>query len=191
MAQGPAQPNTPFGPREIRRGIESLAMAIAARHPRPSELALVGVHTGGDTLLRRVEAAMAQALPQKDLDLDKGLLEISFYRDDWSRLNQMPSPRATDIPFDVNNRNIILIDDVIFTGRTVRASLDALFSLGRPARVELAVLVDRGHREFPIEPDYVGLHLPTERHQAVNVFLADDPEQDYVTLEDNKYRMVS
>jgi pyrimidine operon attenuation protein/uracil phosphoribosyltransferase len=166
-------------------------MAIAARHPQPSELALVGVHTGGDTLLRRVEAAMAQALPQKDLNLDKGLLEISFYRDDWSRLNQMPSPRATDIPFDVNNRNIILIDDVIFTGRTVRASLDALFSLGRPARVELAVLVDRGHREFPIEPDYVGLHLPTERHQAVNVFLADDPEQDYVTLEDNKYRMVS
>lgn len=180
----------PLKAQDIAQAITNLARGILENHPDPRALALVGVHSGGDTLVRRVEAEMARRLG-RDLDLDKGLLEISFYRDDWSRLDQMPAPRATDITFDVDGRNIILIDDVIFTGRTVRASLDALFSLGRPGRVELAVLVDRGHREFPIEPDYVGVVLPTQRHQSVNVYLHDDPSQDYATLEDHKYRTVA
>jgi len=174
--------------QQIAQGIEGLARGILRRHPDPQGLGLVGVHSGGDLLVRRVEAALAHLAAQPGLRLDKGLVDMSFYRDDWSRLAQMPSLRNTDIPFAVEGRDLVLVDDVIFTGRTVRASLDAIFSLGRPARVELAVLVDRGHREFPIEPDYVGLTLATQRHQSVNVFIFDDPAQDHVTLEDHKYQ---
>jgi len=182
------QPRVAFNSQQIAQGIDSLALAILARHPDPRGLGLVGVHSGGDLLVRQVESALARLGGQPGLRLDKGLVDMNFYRDDWSRLAQMPSLRNTDVPFAVEGRDLVLVDDVIFTGRTVRASLDAIFSLGRPARVELAVLVDRGHREFPIEPDYVGLNLPTQRHQSVNVFLFDDPAQDHATLEDHKYQ---
>lgn len=182
-------PRVAFNSQQISQGIEGLARGILARHPDPQGLGLVGVHSGGDLLVRRVEAALALLGGRPGLQLDKGLVDMNFYRDDWSRLTQMPSLRNTDVPFPVEGRDLVLVDDVIFTGRTVRASLDAIFSLGRPARVELAVLVDRGHREFPIEPDYVGLSLPTQRHQSVNVFLFDDPTQDHVTLEDHKYQV--
>jgi pyrimidine operon attenuation protein/uracil phosphoribosyltransferase len=181
-------PRVAFNSQQIAQGIDSLARAILARHPDPRDLGLVGVHSGGDLLVRRVEAALGSLGGIPGLSLDKGLVDMSFYRDDWSRLAQMPSLRNTDVPFAVEGRDLVLVDDVIFTGRTVRASLDAIFSLGRPARVELAVLVDRGHREFPIEPDYVGLNLLTSRHQSVNVFLFDDHRQDHVTLEDHKYQ---
>ena len=172
----------------IEQGVENLARAILERHLDPTTLALVGIHSGTDLLLRRVEAHLASLAGLPGLKLDKGLVDISFYRDDWSRLNQMPSLRATEIPWNVQGRTIVLIDDVIFTGRTVRAALDAIFSLGRPARVELAVLVDRGWREFPIRPDYVGLTLTTQRHQSVNVFLHEQSRQDHATLEDYKYQ---
>jgi pyrimidine operon attenuation protein / uracil phosphoribosyltransferase len=192
MPQSPVgQPRVAFNSQQIAQGIDSLALAILSRHPDPRGLGLVGVHSGGDLLVRRVEAALGRLAGLTGLVLDKGLVDMSFYRDDWSRLTQMPSLRNTDIPFAVEARDLVLVDDVIFTGRTVRASLDAIFSLGRPARVELAVLVDRGHREFPIEPDYVGLTLPTQRHQSVNVFLFDDHLQDHVTLEDHKYQTSS
>jgi pyrimidine operon attenuation protein / uracil phosphoribosyltransferase len=190
MAHHPAGPlSVVFSSRQIAQGIDALAQAVLARHPDPRGLGLVGVHSGGDLLVRRVEAALGRLGGIEGLRLDKGLVDMSFYRDDWSRMAQMPSLRNTDIPFSVEGRAILLVDDVIFTGRTVRASLDAIFSLGRPARVELAVLVDRGHREFPIAPDYVGLSLPTEAHQSVNVFLFDDPGQDHATLEDHKYQL--
>ncbi|MFH1035400.1 MAG: bifunctional pyr operon transcriptional regulator/uracil phosphoribosyltransferase PyrR [Pseudomonadota bacterium] len=185
------QPRVAFDYQQIAQGIDRLAQAILARHPDPRGLGLVGVHSGGDLLVRRVEAALGRLGGLPELALDKGLVDMSFYRDDWSRLAQMPSLRNTDIPFAVEARDLVLVDDVIFTGRTVRASLDAIFSLGRPARVELAVLVDRGHREFPIEPDYVGLDLLTQRHQSVNVFLFDDHRQDQVVLEDHKYQINS
>lgn len=182
------QPQMVFDAAGIAQGIERLAGGILERHPDPRRLALLGVHSGGDLLVRRVEEALGRCAGLADLKLDKGLLDIAFYRDDWSRLSQTPTLRATVIPFAVDCREIVLIDDVVFTGRTVRASLDAIFSLGRPARVELAVLVDRGHREFPIAPDYVGLTLATERHQAVNVFLHEDPSRDIVLLEEHKYQ---
>ncbi len=130
---------------------------------------------------------MANLLGGNGFELDKGLVDISFYRDDWTRLSQVPQVRSTVIPFDVQDRTLVLVDDVIFTGRTARAAMDAIFSLGRPARLELAALVDRGHREFPIWPDYVGVHLDTHRHESVNVYLFDDPEQDYATVESHKY----
>ncbi len=172
---------------QIAKGIDQLAAGILRRHPDPSGLGLVGVHSGGDLLVRRVESALARRLG-RPLSLDKGLVDISFYRDDWSRLNQFPLLRAAQIPYDVEDRRLVLIDDVLFTGRTVRAALEAIFSLGRPAGVELAVLVDRGHREYPIQPDHLGLLLPTQRHQSVNVHLFADATHDHVTLEDHKYQ---
>ncbi|MFH1057685.1 MAG: bifunctional pyr operon transcriptional regulator/uracil phosphoribosyltransferase PyrR [Pseudomonadota bacterium] len=181
-------PRLAFNSQQVARAIDRLAQGILERHPDPSRLGLVGVHSGGDLLVRRVEAALARLSGRAGLRLDKGLVDISFYRDDWSRLDQNPSIRNTDIPFDVESRELVLVDDVIFTGRTVRAALDAIFSQGRPARVELAVLIDRGHREYPIAPDYLGAMLPTQRHQSVNVYLYPDPAQDHATLEDHKYQ---
>ena len=179
---------TIFDAEQISKGIDNLAESIVNSGlgfaPGPG---LIGVHSGGDLLVRRVEAAMGRLLGKKNYRLDKGLLDISFYRDDWSRLNQIPTLKATNIPFDVEGRQVILIDDVIFTGRTIRAAMDAIFSQGRPDCVKLAVLVDRGHREFPIQPDYVGLTLPTNRQQSVNVFLHETPGLDRATLENNKY----
>ena len=179
---------TIFDAEQISKGIDNLAESIVNNgigfEPGPG---LIGVHSGGDLLVRRVEAAMGRLLGKKNYRLDKGLLDISFYRDDWSRLNQIPTLKATNIPFDVEGRQVILIDDVIFTGRTIRAAMDAIFSQGRPDCVKLAVLVDRGHREFPIQPDYVGLTLPTNRQQSVNVFLHETPGLDRATLENNKY----
>ncbi len=182
-----SSPRIAFNAQEIAMGIDRLAQGVLSRHSDPNGLALVGVHTGGDLLVRRVEEALGR-LAGRALNLDKGLVDITFYRDDWSRMTQTPRVRATQISFDVQGRELVLIDDVIFTGRTVRSALEALFALGRPARVELAVLVDRSHREFPIQPDYVGLELPTQPHQSVNVFVFVEPERDYVTLEDHKYQ---
>lgn len=177
-----------YDSQDIAQGIDRLAQGLLERHPAPNGLGLVGVHTGGDLLVRRVEQAMARNLGRPELDLAKGLVDISFYRDDWSRLRQVPKLRDTVIPWGVEGRQIVLIDDVIFTGRTVRSALEAIFSLGRPARVELAVLVDRGHRELPLQPDLVGLTLPTRRSESVNVYLHQDPAQDHALLEPDKYQ---
>lgn len=187
----PTPPQVAYNSGKIAEGIDRLAKDILSNHPDPTDLGLVGVHGGGNLLVRRVEQAMEMRCGRETLDMDKGLLDISFYRDDWTRLRQIPTLKKTVIPFDINERKVVLIDDVIFTGRTVRAALDALFSLGRPARVDLAVLVDRGHREFPIRPDWTGLVLPTERHQSVNVYFFDDPAKDHATLQDHKYEVLN
>ncbi|MBU1274365.1 MAG: bifunctional pyr operon transcriptional regulator/uracil phosphoribosyltransferase PyrR [Proteobacteria bacterium] len=181
-------PRLVFDNRDIARGIEGIAQGLLRRHADPSGLGLVGIHTGGDLLLRRLEAAMAQALGRPRLNLDKGLVDIAFYRDDWTRLRQVPKLNDTVIHFPVEGRRLVLIDDVIFTGRTVRSALEAIFSLGRPASVDLAVLVDRGHRELPIQPDFTGLSLATQRSESVNVFLYPEPPKDHVLLEPGKYR---
>lgn len=167
-----------------------MAAGILARNPDgPEGLALVGVHGGGGLLTQRVQEAMEAQLGGVDLHLDIGMVDIGLYRDDYSRLSQMPQVRATVVDFDVDGRKLVLVDDVIFTGRTTRAALESLFSLGRPANIDLAVLVDRGHRELPIEPDALGLSLSTERHQSVNVYLSSNPDQDYASLEDHKYNL--
>ncbi|MCF8042073.1 MAG: bifunctional pyr operon transcriptional regulator/uracil phosphoribosyltransferase PyrR [Desulfarculaceae bacterium] len=181
------QPRPVFDSQDIDRGIREIAQGLLSRHPDPSGLGLVGIHTGGDLLLRRLEAAMSQA-SGASLNLDKGLVDIAFYRDDWTRLRQVPKLNDTVISFPVGGRRLVLIDDVIFTGRTVRSALEAIFSLGRPASVDLAVLVDRGHRELPIQPDFTGLSLDTQRSESVNVFLHSEPNQDHVLLEPGKYR---
>jgi pyrimidine operon attenuation protein/uracil phosphoribosyltransferase len=125
--------------------------------------AMVGVHTGGAWVAERLHAALALPEPL-------GLLDIAFYRDDYAQQGLAKDPKRSKIPFDVAGRHLLLVDDVLFTGRTVRAALDAVHSYGRPRAVQLAVMVDRGHRELPIRPDYVGKNLPTRRDEVVNVY---------------------
>ena len=122
----------------------------------------VGIYSGGAWMAER----LAQAIPG---DHPVGFIDVSFYRDDFSRKGLKPEVKRTELPFEVEGATIVLVDDVLYTGRTVRAGIDALFDYGRPARVQLAVLADRGHRELPIRPDYVGKNLPTRRDEAVDV----------------------
>ncbi len=151
---------------EIAEGVQRLAEAIRARTDgRP--IALVGIRSRGDEVAERV----LNLLAEDDRELEFGILDISLYRDDFEHLHENPKLQESDIPFAVEGAHIILVDDVLFTGRTIRAALDALSDYGRPGRVELAVLIDRGHREVPIQPDYVGITLETSRLDHVLVSL--------------------
>lgn len=157
------QPKT-IGAREIHAAIERLAAAIAGRHGPSTPLLLLGIANGGIELARRLVANLAAAQPSRSVKA--GIIDISFHRDDIGR-NPIPKEfAATHIPADVNGATVILVDDVLFSGRTVKAALDELFDHGRPERVELAILVDRGGRRLPLAADYCGLTLtaePTER----------------------------
>ena len=186
----PAQnaPKVVYNSQHIAKGLTNIASGILENHHLWDELAFIGIHTGGDLLLRKIIAELVR-LSGRDKRVDIGLLDISFYRDDWSRLQQVPSVQDTVVPFVVDDRPIILVDDVVFTGRTVRSAMEGIFSLGRPKSIELAVLVDRGHREMPIQPDYVGLTLPTTLDQSVNVFVHEQAGLDHAILEDHKYRI--
>lgn len=161
---------------EIHAAIDRLALAIAERHPRGEKLLLLGIANGGITLAQRLAAALPNARV--------GTLDISFHRDDISR-NPIPKEFApTHIPIDVHAATVILVDDVLFSGRTVKAALDELFDHGRPSKVELAVLIDRGHRRMPLAADYTGLLLTTLPSQKVVVTLdAANPKRDSVRLE--------
>lgn len=151
---------------EIHAGVERLAEAIRERYPE-KPIALVGIRSRGDEVAERVLTLLAS----DDRELAFGVIDISLYRDDFEHLHENPSLQESDIPFPMDGAHVILVDDVLFTGRTIRAALDALSDYGRPAVVELAVLIDRGHREMPIQPDYVGITLDTQRHDHVLVSL--------------------
>jgi len=151
---------------DISTGIERLATEIRAKNP-DQPLALVGIRSRGDEVAERV----LNQLSCDDRELSFGVLDISLYRDDFEHLHENPALQESDISFPVEGAHIILVDDVLFTGRTIRAALDALSDYGRPAKVELAVLIDRGHREMPIQPDYVGISLDTRRLDHVLVSL--------------------
>jgi pyrimidine operon attenuation protein/uracil phosphoribosyltransferase len=166
---------------DLRRTLKRIAHEIAEKNPDPSGLAIVGIHTRGAVLARRLHAALGELI---DSELPIGDVDISFYRDDVGAKSpaDQPTVHASHIDFDVSGRTIVLVDDVLFTGRTVRAAIDALFDYGRPRRVQLAVLCDRGHRELPIRPDYVGKNLPTSREERVNVSLEESDGVDRVTI---------
>ena len=151
---------------DIAAGVERLAEAIREKNPE-KPIALVGIRSRGDEVAERV----LTLLSSDDRELNFGVLDISLYRDDFEHLHENPSIQESDIPFTVDGAHIILVDDVLFTGRTIRAALDALSDYGRPGKVELAVLIDRGHREMPIQPDYVGITLDTRRLDHVLVSL--------------------
>jgi len=152
--------------RDVQRALTRLAHEIAERNPGDRPVALVGVHRRGAFLARRLKELLEELL---DADVPLGDLDIGFYRDDISSRPDAPIVHASHIDFDVAGRTVVIVDDVLFTGRTARAAIEALFDYGRPERVQLAVLADRGHRELPIRPDYVGKNLPTSRAEHVHV----------------------
>ncbi len=166
---------------DLARTLRRIAHEIAEKNPASDGLAIVGIHTRGALLARRLHSLLAELTGAEP---PIGDLDISFYRDDVGAKSPSTQPvvHASHIEFDPTGKTVVLVDDVLFTGRTVRAAIDALFDYGRPQRVQLAVLCDRGHRELPIRPDYVGKNLPTAREERVNVLLEEADGSDEVTI---------
>ena len=162
----------------LDRALTRIAHEILERNGGAKDLAFVGLRTRGVTLAHRLAAKIAAI---DGAALPVGTLDITLYRDDLD-MRGAPVIRGTDIPFSIKNKTVVLVDDVLYTGRTIRAAIEALFDYGRPARVQLAVICDRGHRELPIRPDYVGKNLPTARTERVQVQLIEVDEVDQVLL---------
>jgi pyrimidine operon attenuation protein/uracil phosphoribosyltransferase len=167
----------------MSRTLARIAHEVAERNRGIEELAFVGVRTRGVPIARRITDALAGILGAR---VPLGTLDITLYRDDLSRQAVGPQPlvRRTEIPFSIDGKRILLVDDVLYTGRTVRAALDALIDFGRPRAIQLVVLVDRGHRELPIKADYVGKNLPTSASQVVHVRLEEIDGRDEVAVEE-------
>jgi len=163
----------------IDRALTRVAHEILERNKSLDDLGLVGIRTRGVPLAQRLGQRLGQI---GDRTPEIGLLDINLYRDDLSRIADHPILRKTEIPFDLDGARIVLVDDVLYTGRTVRAALDGLMDLGRPDWIQLAVLVDRGHREVPIRADFVGKNIPTSREERVDVLLQDVDGADEVVL---------
>lgn len=165
---------------EVDQTLNRLAEEINSRHPSLTELALVGIRTGGAYLAHRLGAKLQHRSRHQ---IPVGVLDITLYRDDWTRISHKPQVGKTELAFSLDDIDIVLVDDVLFTGRTVRAALDALTDFGRPRRIELAVLIDRGGRELPICPDFVGRTLQLAEKQRVNVYLQEMGRDDAVIIE--------
>jgi pyrimidine operon attenuation protein/uracil phosphoribosyltransferase len=161
----------------IEAGIQELARQIRATLGE-EPVALVGIRSRGDEVAERV----CRVLAEDDIELMLGVLDISLYRDDYEHLHQNPQLQGSEIDFEIEGTRIILVDDVLFTGRTIRAALDALCDYGRPGRIELAVLIDRGHREMPIQADFTGIRLETSRHDHVYVSLEGTDGEDKIEI---------
>ena len=164
---------------DVRRAITRIAHEIVERERDLSQLAIVGIRTRGDVLAARLRTALSEI---EGRDVPLGSLDITLYRDDLTRIGYSPTVHRTDIPFSVDDRVVVLVDDVLFTGRTIRAAMDALVDYGRPRAIRLAVLVDRGHRELPIRADFVGKNIATALGDDVRVRLAESDGRDEVEL---------
>ncbi|WP_078664875.1 bifunctional pyr operon transcriptional regulator/uracil phosphoribosyltransferase PyrR [Carboxydocella thermautotrophica] len=168
-------------PESIRRALTRIAHEIVERNKGVENLALIGIRRRGVPLAERLAAKIAEF---EGVALPVGLLDITLYRDDLTTLAQQPVVHKTQVPFQVEGKKIILVDDVLFTGRTARAALDAIIDLGRPRFIQLAVLVDRGHRELPIRADFVGKNVPTSRKEVISVYLQEIDGEDKVVLQE-------
>lgn len=164
---------------DIDRSLDRISLEILERNHGVENLAVIGIHTGGVFLAERIRQKIDS---QEKGAIHIGYLDITLYRDDWSLISQNPIVRKTDIGFDLENRKVVLVDDVIFTGRTIRAAMDAIMDYGRPDSIQLAVLVDRGGRELPIQPDYVGMTVMAANDEKVDVLLRENGETDEVVL---------
>lgn len=168
--------------QDIQDSIRRIAGEIAEKNMSMDNVALVGIRTGGAFLAKRLQQAIAGlgiSVPQV------GILDITLYRDDWTRIGLTPIVGKTELPFSLDNMTIILVDDVLFTGRTIRAAMDALIDFGRPKKIELAILADRGDgdRELPIMANYIGGVWNTSPHETINVYLKEAGFEDHVTIE--------
>jgi len=165
---------------DIDRILTRMAYEILETHKGTENCALIGIQTRGVYLAKRIQAGIEKAEGSR---IPTGGMDITLYRDDWTLISPNPVVKATDISFSVDEKQIILVDDVLFTGRTIRSAMDAVVDFGRPDRIELAVLVDRGFRELPIQADYVGKFVKTTRVQRVNVLLTEHDDADRVIIE--------
>lgn len=154
-------------------------------HDDPSHLAIIGMQTRGVHIGRRIHGII---LEKFDLDLDLGSLDVTFYRDDFRTRLKMPDVKITEINFDLYDRDVVLVDDVLYTGRTVRSAMDAIMAYGRPRSIRFCCMIDRGHRELPVTADYVGLKVPTHTHEEVRVKVKELDEEDavYVVMNPNE-----
>ena len=188
MSESPMRPSTHAGRQQERLVMESgdmtramtrIAHEILERNKGVKDLALVGIRTGGvhlaHRLARRIQEIEGAAIPIGELD-------ITLYRDDLALRKEQPILRRTSVPFDISGTIIVLVDDVLFTGRTIRAAMDGLIDLGRPAEIQLAVLVDRGHRQLPIKATYIGKNIPTSREENIHVLLEEAGDDDRVVI---------
>jgi pyrimidine operon attenuation protein / uracil phosphoribosyltransferase len=165
----------------IRRALRRIAHEIIERNPRLEKVVLAGVPSRGVELARRIAAFICEI---EKIDIETGVIDVAMHRDDVGTRPELPMVRASKLPLPLEERTVIIVDDVFYTGRTVRAAMDAINSFGRPARVQLAVLIDRGHRELPIRPDYIGKNLPTASREQIQVCLQEtDKAADAVWLE--------
>jgi pyrimidine operon attenuation protein / uracil phosphoribosyltransferase len=167
-------------PDDVRRALTRIAHEVLERDRGVSDVVLVGIADRGDDLARRLAHEIRRI---EGADIPVGVLDITFYRDDIGMRAEAPEVHETRIPFDVSGKTVVLVDDVLYTGRTIRSAMDALMDLGRPRKIQLAVLVDRGHRELPIRADFVGKNVPTSRADDVRVMIHEVDGQDGVVVE--------
>lgn len=165
---------------DIKRKLTRITHEILEVHKEIDDLTLIGIQTRGVFLAERIKSRIKDI---EGIDIPIGKIDITLYRDDWTRISSHPVVKTTNISFSVDKKQIILVDDVLFTGRTIRAAMDALIDFGRPDRIELAVLVDRGYRELPIQANYVGKFVETRRSETVNVMLKEHDGEDKVVIE--------
>lgn len=166
----------------IDRCLTRIASEILEKNKGSEELALVGIRTGGVFLAERLGKKISRV---EGKEIPFGILDITLYRDDLSTTRRKPRLGKTDIPFSLDGKKVVLVDDVLFTGRTIRAAMDALIDFGRPKMIQLAVLIDRGHRELPIRADFVGKNLPSSLWEAVSVNLTEKDGKDEVVIVEN------
>ena len=164
---------------DIDRILARITHKILEVHRGVENLTLIGIQTRGVYLAKRLQVNIKEI---EGIEIPTGDMDITLYRDDWTRISHQPVVQATDILFSVDEKQIILVDDVLYTGRTTRAAMDAVIDFGRPDRIELAVLVDRGHRELPIQADYVGKVVETRRREKINVLLSEHDGEDKVVM---------
>ncbi|MFC1866928.1 bifunctional pyr operon transcriptional regulator/uracil phosphoribosyltransferase PyrR [Thermodesulfobacteriota bacterium] len=174
-----------FKREDIDNSIQRIAEEIVKKNSSMEDVVLVGIRTGGAYLAKRLQESIAQLNSQTP---PAGVLDITLYRDDWTRIGSAPIVGKTELSFSIDDKTVVLIDDVLFTGRTIRAAMDALMDFGRPKKIELAILVDRGasDRELPITADYVGGVWSISHHETINVYLRETGHKDQVTIEEKK-----
>jgi len=165
--------------KKMKRSFSRMAMEILEKNRDIDNLVLIGIQKKGVYVAERIKKLIKEI---EGVDLPLGILDITLFRDDLHKHEHKPAIQKTEIKFTVEDKDIILIDDVLFTGRTIRAAMDSIFELGRPSTIQLAVFIDRGHRELPINPDFKGKYLPTSRRERINVMLKETEDVDQVLI---------